>query len=302
MYNLYNLNILIKKFNYYFEKGGKKMSHFTVGVISRPDQDIDEMLAPYSENLEVEPYIDVSKTEVIENARKRKEEFLEKINNGDTSILKYAQKHISANTDEELYKAECEYWDYTNFDENGNVLSTYNPQSKWDWYQVGGRWGGSLKLKKESIMNYFNEEELSDEQKEYLETNGFCSDSAYIKDIDFSPDPQKYEEYKRFYEVVVDGAPLKDGEKKEEFETFYRPSYLKETYKNADTYAKVMTSFSCYAMLTDDGVWHGKGDMGWFGMSSETGEESVNWDLTMKERFIDTANQDYVLTIVDCHI
>lgn len=26
-------------------------------------------------------------------------------------------------------------------------MSTYNPQSKWDWYEVGGRWTGFLKMK-----------------------------------------------------------------------------------------------------------------------------------------------------------
>ena len=28
----------------------------------------------------------------------------------------------------------------------GNVWTTYNPQSQWDWYKVGGRWPGHLPL------------------------------------------------------------------------------------------------------------------------------------------------------------
>ena len=32
------------------------MSHFTVAVIHKPKQNIDDLLAPYYEGLEVEPY------------------------------------------------------------------------------------------------------------------------------------------------------------------------------------------------------------------------------------------------------
>ena len=30
-------------------------------------------------------------------------------------------------------------------------LTTYNPNSKWDWYEVGGRWTGYFKLKAEAM-------------------------------------------------------------------------------------------------------------------------------------------------------
>lgn len=52
------------------------MSHFTVAVITADKNKIEEMLAPYSENLEVEPYIERTKKEIIEKAKKRKEDFL----------------------------------------------------------------------------------------------------------------------------------------------------------------------------------------------------------------------------------
>ena len=29
-------------------------------------------------------------------------------------------------------------------DEDGNLLSNYNPDSKWDWYAIGGRWNNIL--------------------------------------------------------------------------------------------------------------------------------------------------------------
>ena len=32
-------------------------------------------------------------------------------------------------------------------DKDGNIISTYNPDSKWDWYEIGGRWSGMLLIK-----------------------------------------------------------------------------------------------------------------------------------------------------------
>ena len=49
------------------------MSHFSVAVIHKADQDIEELLAPYDENLEVEPYIGRTVQEMINDAKKRVE-------------------------------------------------------------------------------------------------------------------------------------------------------------------------------------------------------------------------------------
>ena len=39
-----------------------------------------------------------------------------------------------------------------------------------------------------------------------------------------------------------------------------------------------------------------------FGCSSESAEDSRDWYGHYKERFLDTADPDWILTIVDCHI
>lgn len=41
------------------------MSHFTVAVITAKKEKLEEMLAPYDENLEVKPYIERTKKEII---------------------------------------------------------------------------------------------------------------------------------------------------------------------------------------------------------------------------------------------
>lgn len=49
------------------------MSHYTVAVITDDIKKLESMLAPYDENLEVSPYIDETKEELIKKGRKRKE-------------------------------------------------------------------------------------------------------------------------------------------------------------------------------------------------------------------------------------
>ena len=71
----------------------------------------------------------------------------------------------------ELYKAKGDDWNGNRWhrDENGVLAeySTYNPDSKWDWYTVGGRWRNSIKTK----------------------DGEFC-DEAMLGEIDFEPYPE----------------------------------------------------------------------------------------------------------------
>ena len=232
------------------------MSHYAVAVFHMPDQDIDELLAPYDENLETEPYLRYTKQEAIKEAR-----------------ALYGPDY----TDEELYEIIADGYIK---DDDGNLLSTYNQNAKWDWYVIGGRFSDMLKLK----------------------ASGDWTDSAKVADIDFSPDEEEYQSAIRFWEVVIDGEALRDGENSEDFYTFYKPEYLKGRYLTKENYASLRAAFHTYAVITPDGEWHAPGEMGYFAMTSETDEEGLNWDLSYKKTFIDAADPNWSLTIVDCHI
>lgn len=112
------------------------MSHYTVAVITDKLNKIGEMLAPYSENMEVEPYVDETKEAIINSAKERKERVLQRKEKGE-ELDKYDIEYLNANTDEELYKLQI--YEDESYDKNGNHLTTYNPNSKWDWYEIGGR-------------------------------------------------------------------------------------------------------------------------------------------------------------------
>lgn len=90
------------------------MSHFTVAVITAKKEKLEEMLAPYDEELEVEPYIERTKKEIIEKAKKWKEDFFKKQKEG-KKLSDWELKYIKAKTDEELYQAEID--EYEQYDE-----------------------------------------------------------------------------------------------------------------------------------------------------------------------------------------
>jgi hypothetical protein len=159
------------------------------------------------------------------------------------------------------------------------VIRRTNPKSKWDWYKVGGRWSGSLRLKKRG-----------------------CVDSAKVKDIDFSLDNKKYNNCLRFWGVFIEKQPLKEDENQEDFTSFYNEKFYLDKYKTKENYATTEASFKTYAVITPDGRWHAEGKMGWWGFSSATNKDSLSFVNQYKKKFIDTAEPEWTITIVDCHI
>ena len=110
------------------------MSHFTVMVIG---DDPEGQLAPFDENESVEEYCT---GEVSEDDKQQMLDFYKK------------ERKSRIRSFDSCYKRYGEDW-------NGNCwrkgedgiwrkYSTYNPDSKWDWYVLGGRWSGAyIRLK-----------------------------------------------------------------------------------------------------------------------------------------------------------
>ena len=140
------------------------MSHFCVYVFHDKNTSIDTLLAPYDENIVVEPYVEYTKEEAIAKVRKEIEDYkngtyAKYIKNPEEYEKKYecTKKHIEFLknefpqqinwTDDQCYDDIKEDYDSDMIDKDGNLLSKYNPKSKWDWYEVGGRWDGGIPMK-----------------------------------------------------------------------------------------------------------------------------------------------------------
>ena len=226
------------------------MSHFSVAIIHRPNQDIEDLLAPYDENLEVLKY---TRQQAIDHVRETYD--------------------CEGKSDDECFEFLAEQ--YKLVDDNGNIYDTYNPNSKWDRWVVGGRASG--------ILKEIGKEEYCNECKLY--------------DLDLSRDEDKYQEALHFWDVYVDKV-----EEDPKVYSFRDPEYFKERYGDRETYARRKSSFGTYAVITPDGKWNAAGDVGWQGISSERHQEAADWDDNYYSRFLETDDKDLLITIVDCHI
>jgi hypothetical protein len=139
------------------------MIHFTVGIIVPPDERqvesfIAEQMEPYCEHSEVEPYVSYSPEEAagdIQRDIERLEQVLRR-RDPDYNLDKCRDllAKLRRTTPEEKYAEYVRF--HEDFDGQGRPISTYNPDSKWDWYRVGGRWDGWITGNEQSSEGGFN--------------------------------------------------------------------------------------------------------------------------------------------------
>lgn len=111
-------------------------------------------LDPYDEGLEVEPYVAYTKEEAIDEVKQRQASDYEWAINAlkNTSITEQQRKHAESIIEKGLFISYEDAWKVAQewgyeIDEEENLLSRYNPDSRWDWYSIGGRWHSYLYLK-----------------------------------------------------------------------------------------------------------------------------------------------------------
>lgn len=293
------------------------MSHFAVLVIG---DNPEEQLVPFNEDLDVPRYIKYTKQQLIEKGKKEIEnykkgtyaEYLEDpkkyLDNCSKEHGDYVSKEFPEKfkwTDDQIYKDEVKWYEKEDIGKDGEVYSEYNPNSKWDWYEIGGRWAGSLKLKAGVDKSKYPDLNFShgwDKEESEKVAKTAVVDQAKFGDLDFSADKESYDESIRFWELYIDGeTPKNDKEKKILGSVYYKKEYYTERYDSKEEYARLRSEFKTFAILKD-GKWYEKGEMGWFGMDSSTAKESTKWDKSFFDTWIKDLPDDTLLTIVDCHI
>lgn len=223
--------------------------------------------------------------------------------------------------------------------ENGEVekvVRRTNPNAKWDWFQVGGRWTGFFKLKAGGKGETGSQGLMTPRARD-----GWA-DSALLKDIDVEgirADAEekarvKYELMERLFggsipkiDILWDDLRTKEEYKdisidekrkmyhdQEALKTF--AALRKEHHGNKEfedlQFADLQdfqgskedylekardSAFITFAVLKD-GNWYERGEMGWWACVSN---ENKDWDKEFT-RLVDGLPEDTLLTIVDCHI
>lgn len=267
--------------------------HYSVAVITKnsPDtpeyeQELEQLLAPYSEHLEVEPYIDQTFQEIVEYARKLKEKFTKKLReNPDAFYDKWdlwkKQLVESGDSDQEIWNIYTSHSSSDSYDEHGNELSPYNPKSKWDWYAIGGRWSGEF-----------------DEQGR---------DAFPVKEWRFSKTKEQLLYDADYYKVVYEDAEYSEMRyiKKDEYDRLKEGSHMnpfREDYNSLQEFLDEPINIP-FEYLTPDGVWHERPECRDF-----DDDEVVNKHVQENKEFIQNIPevmkqyQDCFVTFVDCHI
>lgn len=194
-----------------------------------------------------------------------------------------------------------EYYDY----EDG-VLYTYtNPNKKWDWWMIGGRWSDKL-IKKDGTR-------CDSAIKQDIDFDAMKKASVDLKLPDYKLAQQAFagEDFTSWYDLLSDKSMSRD----EARELYHSQPAIKRFKKAFDSPFASAEDFnmsesefikdaefagvSTFAVLFD-GKWIEKGDMGWWGCVSNEKEKS-EWRDTFLTA-LDHIPDDYCLTVVDCHI
>ena len=201
--------------------------HFTVCVITENKEDVDEALEPFDENMEVEPYVDVPLEDVKDTLAMYDIDSsfgYDLDSETKETLYEVSKKLFEVKSAKEIieYNNKVNYFDELN--EYGEHETTYNPDSQWDWYTIGGRWDG------------------------HIENN--CCTVKELKDgfIDFSKEDEKelIKKYKDDYDEYLE---------------FEKRKTLRNIVAKSITFSEYLDSrknISSYAVITPDGEWHDK--------------------------------------------
>lgn len=128
------------------------MSHFSVAVFTDENTNVEDLLEPFYEGLEVEKYIALTKQDVINrgknkinNLKKLYKKYLkdkrkyrrEKFKNIEHLRLIKKVPIMAKWSKERIYKNEIRFYEKEQISEDGGIYSTYNQNAKWDWYEIG---------------------------------------------------------------------------------------------------------------------------------------------------------------------
>jgi hypothetical protein len=298
------------------------MSHFTMLVLSKPDQSLDELFAPYDENIEVEPYrcYEEGKPEdhwLIRHLQREGKELPTPITwqqVADESLI-YATGDDGEIDDEDRERVYVD-------DGLAYTLSTYNPRSKWDWWQVGGRYRNRLLTKGGLFVDSAQKRELSiSELRETKRNEALAKRAAIVRAINDEDAVASYRTWEQMHDSLDNVDIRRDrfwaqtatvkykaslDPKSEEASWFnFDGGTMLDRYlgKNEEQVAAqaAAEAWAGWGLLNSEGHWYERGKMGWFGMSDATGGTTLGY-LEVANAIIDSADDDMIFTMTDCHI
>lgn len=195
---------------------------------------------------------------------------------------------------------------------DGRFYDRTNPNKKWDWWVVGGRYSGRLTLKNGTTVDHarWGDLDFSHREKTLIE-RGEKLWAIYAEAVgDFAELPKPWPEFWRvFGDRNIEAAreayntlPViaRILERRRELDIWIDDP-VEEFGTDRDAYLKKCAAYarSTYAIVKD-GTWNERGEMGWFGMSYN--EKSITDWAEAYEKITASIRPDQFVTMVDCHI
>lgn len=176
-----------------------------------------------------------------------------------------------------------------------------NPDAKWDWYLLGGRWAGFFKLKPKGKgemgkKSWTNRDEVTEPGR---------ADQALKRDIDWDGmENDNFDEICSIYDefkVKYDNGDFKDNPALIYFDygvenTGDRDNYIPET---REQYINRRAGLRIFSFIKD-GKWYERGEMGWWGAVSD--EKNPDEWRTQLRNALNELPDDTLMSMYDCHI
>ncbi len=208
----------------------------------------------------------------------------------------------------------------------------HNPQAKWDWWVVGGRWGGYFAYRAEHAKSIITpERSWSSPDFKPLHCDGgpkFALDFDTMRAEKVDEARKTYAEWrgltdgtpdalawKTFADNISEGNGYTIQQAREAYHSQPRIKVLDGT--DFQWYDDPITTFQIpeelfieraraqavpgWGILTLDGRWMEQGSMGWWGMNDATeGSRIGYWEAS--NAYLESLPDNIYLVCVDCHI
>lgn len=214
---------------------------------------------------------------------------------------------------------------WVRLDAAGEVIESVdrtNPHSKWDWWQLGGRWSGFFRLSRGALAADQHVAPIDVVTKPV----GLCASAAIKRDVDWAAMADvagrdagvKWDRVRLIVGDLTafalwDAVRAKYPGDMDAARTEYRAQPAVQALRacrdlawesvddfviDRDAYVAAARSASCrtFAFLRD-GQWLAKGTMGWFACVSD---ESTDWPEVF-ETLLAAVPGDHWVSVVDCH-
>lgn len=285
------------------------MSHFSVLVIG---DDVEGQLQPYHEyectGIEDEYVVDVDRTD---DARKEYEAFRSRFASFEECLADVASQYQNLDVDDAGVREEAkrewkkrqeisfggfvEMWHGQHLNEDRRYIVRTNPNAKWDWWKVGGRWADWLNISQGKAADF-----------DFVERRGAAAVEAADEwgslKIDGLGQPKPWSEFREQYDTIEAARDAYAAH------PFVQQIRARGPWNDPDNYLgsrqdyidrRVRNACVPFAVVKD-GEWHAKGDMGWFATVTNA-QDPNDWAYWVNS-LLDSLDPDEMLTVIDCHI